>query len=331
MAYEFEKEIIIPILDIIKNEQDYLCKKENLPQLAKLGFMFNTLFYGGRVAYGYNGIIEKGDSCEDNPKYMIEDFGNTDEQEDYIYDAWGMHVSYRSTPINFDEFKYLILNGKALSEYEKKSNKPDKTFDEWVDLLMDNEYQYTYDSRRGVADQLLCTNGNGYDLSDRGFIIESSSGSNIDDFGDWKNAKLRDDILEEITTLLNIPEMKLAIDADYKQLIEYNEKEEKRRAKYENYEISDDTINSLLKKLNKNKDTKEIKKPKFKEHPYYPLCQYALLCNFDEKTHISYIKEGMKVCQEIVADEEHYKDDRNDKESVRRAKTYIKKWKHILN
>jgi len=34
--FKFEKEVIDPILTIIRNNQEYLTKLENLPQLAKL-------------------------------------------------------------------------------------------------------------------------------------------------------------------------------------------------------------------------------------------------------------------------------------------------------
>ena len=65
---KYEKHVIRPILDIIEKYQDFLCKPENLPQLAKLGFMFEKLWYAGGVSYGYNGIVQKGGyTCENNP------------------------------------------------------------------------------------------------------------------------------------------------------------------------------------------------------------------------------------------------------------------------
>jgi len=48
MATKFESKVINPILKVIEKNQDYLCKPENLPQLAKLGFMFNNQIQFGR-------------------------------------------------------------------------------------------------------------------------------------------------------------------------------------------------------------------------------------------------------------------------------------------
>src|SRR4051812_25415984 len=106
--FKFEPNIIDPILNLIKDNQEYLTQKENLPQLAKLGYMYNTLWYAGRRCWGSDGIL-RGDTkmlvkwdeedddedmyqysdCEENPKYKIEMCNPlTDEIEDLIYDAW---------------------------------------------------------------------------------------------------------------------------------------------------------------------------------------------------------------------------------------------------
>ena len=112
--FKFEEKIIDPILTLIRENQEYLTQPENLPQLAKLGYMYNTLWYSGRVCWGYDGILidpsiikslktaDEGDmdeddenypyrfvSCEDNPKYKIEACEpQNDEIENLIYDAW---------------------------------------------------------------------------------------------------------------------------------------------------------------------------------------------------------------------------------------------------
>ena len=57
MIYPFEQNVIDPILLLIRNNQEYLTKEQNLPQLAKLGFMYNTLWYAGRLAWGFDGIL----------------------------------------------------------------------------------------------------------------------------------------------------------------------------------------------------------------------------------------------------------------------------------
>jgi len=72
--YKFEKNIIDVLLNTIKEYQVYLTQPENLPQLAKLGYIYNVLWYGGRICYGYKGILHKSENgeCEDNAKYKIE-------------------------------------------------------------------------------------------------------------------------------------------------------------------------------------------------------------------------------------------------------------------
>ena len=65
---KYEKTVIEPIMKVIENNQVFLTKPENLPQLAKLGFMFERLYYAGRICYGYDGIVKRGSSCENNPK-----------------------------------------------------------------------------------------------------------------------------------------------------------------------------------------------------------------------------------------------------------------------
>ena len=91
MVFDFEKQVIDPILIIIRENQEYLTYPENLPQLAKLGFMYGNLWYIGRVCYGQKGIIFKSEMiCEDNPKYKLEMVepidDDIDENEAYLND-----------------------------------------------------------------------------------------------------------------------------------------------------------------------------------------------------------------------------------------------------
>ena len=55
--FKFEENIIDPILILIRDNQEYLTMPENLPQLAKLGYMYNTLWYDGRLCWGSDGIL----------------------------------------------------------------------------------------------------------------------------------------------------------------------------------------------------------------------------------------------------------------------------------
>ena len=44
-SFLFEEKVIDPILNLIKDNQKYLTKKENLPQLSKLGFIYNHFWW----------------------------------------------------------------------------------------------------------------------------------------------------------------------------------------------------------------------------------------------------------------------------------------------
>lgn len=131
MKYNFEKNVIDVILNTIKDNQVYLTQKENLPQLAKLGFMYNTLWYNGRICWGYNGIINSSTDendeeyygqCEDNPKYKIEMCEPINKEIDYlIYDAWGMHIGMDSLEEhpNWEDFSKIINGGVELSDLQR--------------------------------------------------------------------------------------------------------------------------------------------------------------------------------------------------------------------
>lgn len=231
--YKFEANIIDPILLLIRNNQEYLTQPANLPQLAKLGYMYNTLWYAGGVCWGSSGLLidpslrkelkeYEGDgdeedspyqwiSCEDNPKYKIEMCNPmNDEIENLIYDAWGMHVSDLKELLSFEKFCDIIRNGVPLTELERKMLKINKTFEEWVEILTDKGYKYRYLNKKGVADHLLCTIGTGYGLNSEGFVYNEASGADQDEasYGDWRNAKFRADINMEVEKLLAIPELK---------------------------------------------------------------------------------------------------------------------------
>lgn len=191
----FERKIIDPILRIIRDNQDYLCQLENLPQLAKLGYIYNTLWYSGRICWGHNGILKKrrgGYVCEENPKYKIEMCEPTSEKhEDLIYDAWGMHLERDLERPTWDEFEQIVFGTSNVSEFEIKLHKINKTFDEWVEVLTDKQYRYNsvYPNRRAVANHLLCVIGNGYGFDGK-FVFQTSGGANQDKdlYGFWKNA-----------------------------------------------------------------------------------------------------------------------------------------------
>lgn len=348
--FKFEEKVINPILEYIRDNQLTLTQPENLPQLAKLGYMYNTLWYSGRICWGYDGLLldaevkkaiedYDGDdddenspyqfiSCEDNPKYKIEMCNPHNTYiEDLIYDAWSMHIAYEAsdTHVDFNTFKNLILNGKELSDYEKKRLKVNKTFDDWVEILMHPEYKYKYESRKSVASQLLCTIGSGYEWGADGYIKErSAADTDKSIYGDWMNSKFTGELKSLIDDILAIPEVKETLDAARNKIVEaenLKKKEEKDRWK----SILGDTIDSgneaeidsMIKKLLNSFKNKKIETdwdlPEDNYVKYYPISRsspiYAVI---DKETrdrlgiqeiHKSYIDASIEVCKDIMENE----------------------------
>ena len=333
----FEERVIDTILNTIKEHQVYLTQKENLPQLAKLGYMYNTLWYGGRVA-SYDGIIPKAEytesdgsiykypQCDDNPKYKIEMCDpENDEIGNYIYDAWGMHVSNGYGP-GWEEFGQIVKHGRPLTDLDKKMLKQNKTFDEWVDVLTDPNYRYSsmYPDRRSVADHLLCVIGNGYGFKN-GFVIEEASGADQDvtDYGDWENAKFREDIQTVVDTIMADTEVEAALRHVSIKKAEYEKKELEKEIKTFGIPYKDYIKKKLSGKIGKKEKKKE----------YYPICEYSIITMIDENSDPSYIKAGIEICEEIVANPPEYKKGYNkyQKEECDRqvefAKGFLKKFK----
>jgi hypothetical protein len=269
--FKFEEEVIDPILELIRDNQEFLTKPENLPQLAKLGYMYNSLWYSGRVCWGSSGLlldpeikkaIEEYDyedeenspyqfvSCEDNPKYKIEMCNpQNDDIENLIYDAWGMHVSDEMNP-PFEEFSKIVKEGVPLTELEKKELKINKTFEDWVEIKLDPTYKYKslYPDRKRVADHLLCTIGNGYGWNKEGYIIEEASGADQDKsiYGDWRNAKFSPEIKPVVDKILSMPEVKETLDTAYDHI-----NGEKRRRKEEEDNRWKDIFKNIANKSGK--------------------------------------------------------------------------------
>lgn len=326
MTYKFEKNVIDKILNIIKKNQLYLTQPENLPQLAKLGYMYNTLWYAGRVCWGYDGILrdsKRGNGqCEDNPKYKIEMCNSeNDEIENLIYDAWGMHITMGENKETWDEFSKIILQGKELSDLQRKIIKENKTMDEWVDLMMDKNYPYSsmYKTKKQVFDYLLCVIGTGYGFKD-GFVYKEASGAeqDISIYGDWENAKFRNDINSIVTDIMSIPEVESTIQAEYLYIKSILEKEtlKKLEKDIKIFGMSFDDfcetpeyeklINKRVKKYNK----------------HYPICNYANISKIDENSHPSYIIAGLEVCEDII---EHREDE--EQNNIEFAEQFINRFK----
>ena len=358
IKFAYEKKIIDPILKAIKKHQVFLTKPENLPQLAKLGFMYNYLWYAGRVCWGYNGKISDGYECEDNPKYKIEMCDpKTDEIEDLIYDAWGMHVTNVENPLSFDEFMQKINGGRELSNLEKKMLKVNKTFDEWVEILTDMVYRYSsiYPDRRSVADHLLCVIGNGYGINKDGFVYSEASGADQDEalYGDWENSQLIPEIRKVIDDIIAIPEFKLTMDTYYQFLLEFREKkraEERERDDIfykilKNNNLYDESegdlkwgelhrrLGSVYKKAGISDEENLEENSKY--HTYYPICNYSIIWIIGnqkkrekygiKEVHPSYINACIEICEEIILNKEA--EDKEGKGNVAFAKKFLKNHK----
>tara|TARA_R110000772_G_scaffold1210_5_gene4310 strand:- start:1142 stop:3175 length:2034 start_codon:yes stop_codon:yes gene_type:complete len=372
--FKFEETIIDPILNCIKDNQEYLTKKENLPQLAKLGFMYNSLWYAGRVCWGYSGelwkkyekfadpalIEEYGEehkddeevlysACEDNPKYKIEMCDpENDEIENYIYDAWGMHVT-NDNGISFEDFRRTVIEGRKLTELDIKMLKQNKTFDEWVEVLTDKNYKYSYTNRKSVANHLLCVIGNGYGFSKDGFVFNEASGADQDTagYGDWENVKFREDIQTMVNTIISNPFVKETIEAEYAYVQAYKKIEQDKE------DMSNEGFYEMLEKAGTYKksegrlDWKELHKriddyfesegistlrsKKNEYYPYYPICNYSVIhtiCDPESRKRNgilsvdqSYIDASIEICKEIL---EHEKEESKDnRDNVEYAKKFL--------
>lgn len=322
--FAFERQVIDPILNLIKKNQEYLTQPENLPQLAKLGYMYNTLWYAGRSCWGYNGLIKKAGKngqCEDNPKYKIDICDPINgEIENWIYDAWAMHVCNEFGE-SWEEFSQIVLKGKELNDWEIKAKKLNKTFEEWVEVLTDERYAYFYSNWRGVANQLLCVNGNGYDYRN-GFIVQEAGGADqdIDMYGDWENAIFRDDIKKTVDKIMAMPEVRQTIETAYNYFFDlYKKKQDKEDDDWKRM------IGMTYKEYLKSDKYKKIH-PEGEYHTYYPISKYPYsnISAFDENTHPSYIQAGIKICEDILV---HKKEESKRPENIKFAKSFLKKFK----
>jgi hypothetical protein len=353
--YKFEENVIDPILILIRDNQEYL--KDNLPQLAKLGYMYNTLWYAGRVCWGSDGLLladsikksesdDKWDwvSCEENPKYKI-DMCNPidDDMENFIYDAWAMHVREedQDSPPNFEKFKKIIQEGQPLSELDKKLLKVNKTMEDWVEIKTDPNYRYKslYPNRRSVINNLLCTIGTGYSMNKNGFIIEEAGGADQDKslYGDWKNAKFSNEIKTEVDRILSIPEVKLTLDTYHDYITESSRKRKEKenswmsklaslgkREEGEDSEL-DDLVSKIMASLGKGGS-----KTKEEYSKYYPISSSSTIyiIGDDESkkrlgiTHVddSYIKASIEICKDILAHQ-----DKEEEGNISFAKKFLYK------
>lgn len=320
---KFESRIIDPILKLIKIHQGYLTQKENLPQLAKLGYMYNTLWYAGRHA-SYSKVIEKN-QCDDNPKYKIDICEPEDEDiENYIYDAWGMHILNGYGP-NWNEFSTIVLKGKPLTELEIKLLKPNKTFDEWVEVLTDENFRYSsiYPDRKSVANHMLCVIGNGYGYKN-GFIIDEASGANQDitDYGDWMNCTFREDIQKIVDVIMIDPDVEKVIHLTEESQKKHDEEELAKEIKswgmpYAEF-IKSDKYQELIKMFPDKSDAGYT--------TYYSICSYSKITMLDKDSDPSYINAAVEICEDILLHRDE--ESKEQKGNVAFAERFLKKHKN---
>jgi hypothetical protein len=330
----FERKFIDPILRIIRDNQDYLCQLENLPQLAKLGYIYNTLWYSGRICWGQNGILKKrrgGYVCEENPKYKLEMCEPTSEKhEELIYDAWSLHLDQEIARPSSDEFEKVVFGNTVYSELEIKLRKPNKTFDEWVEALTDKQCKHNsiYSNRKAVANHLLCVIGNGYMLNN-GFVVQKAGGADQDRdlYGFWENAVFPPKIQKRLEKLLKQPIVEETLDAS--RVYIQNEKKKRHANDSDHLEVlryilikeglateedmnilTVDELDEMLDALLDNISKEKVKKGMKKAFRYYGISSCSIITQYDKNTHPSYVEAGREICQEILKNRELYLEDR---------------------
>ncbi len=301
----FKKSVVVKVLSIIEANEQYLCKKENLPQMAKLGYILEVLHRVYLVCYGDTGKIKKA-RYQSSIRDLIND-SNIEMDNDKIYDGWCMHLSERMIFPSFRDFKKLIYEGKALTANEALLIKPKKTFDEWVDVLTNKEYGYhkLYPNRRVVAASLLFFDRNEYVYCD-GFIEGAVSWQSlVSDYGDWQNAVLPEKILNQITKILEMPMVAEAFEVTF-------EVYEKRKTETKKSEKETDKLRKLVEKIRilqkKEGLLDEFDKNK-RKRDLYPTIIFgdkSPITQFTEQTHGSYIEAGIEMCKFVLDNKKEY-------------------------
>lgn len=356
VKFQFEKKVIDIILEIIKDNQEYLTKKENLPQLAKLGYMYNTLWYAWRVCWGYKWLLANWEDCEDNPKYKIEWCSPKNEEiENLIYDAWWIHC-LRDNEVSWKDFSDIIYNRKELLEKEKIFCKQNKTFEEWESYYLNKDGWTVYpkfNNRKSVVKYLLCGSWFWYDKT-QGFVFYKAGWAeqDISLYWEWKKAIFRKDIQVIVDYLMLIPQVEITVTEAFnylnnlslksiqekeaelsvflQELIEFNEKQwiilsQSQQKLVKDTKLTDhnelkNLINILFPTYEKTETTvkNDIYTPYSQIATYYPISQ------FDLNTDKSYIKVWIEMCNDILA---HQKEE--DAENIEFAKSFIEKFKNF--
>jgi len=312
------------ILELIDKEKDFLMK--NHKQLVKLIFLWSNLFH----AYT---TIHKDEYW--SSRDSLEHFFDNDEFGEICSSAHYSTSNFKKT-YNSSDLKYFFRK-RELSDFEKLLNKHNKTMYDYIDLLLNEHYEYhsIYKTRFKIKNHILCVIGNGYDWNNDGFIC---SDENIEyDFGGWEQVELDERFnsvfdFYDINENVNILEKSKKLKSDYieekkkkdeethssmrnsidKQFPTKNKKTDE---EYDNY--LDDIINNMVSKKKK----KAIVKHK-RINVYYTLNNYSLIYTIPENAHNSYWYVCKEIADEILENESET--DRNKDF----AKTFIKRFKY---
>ena len=309
----FEKKVIDKILNTIKKHQGYLTRSENLPQLAKLGYMFTVLWYYGRACWGMNGIIKKSKNydCESNPNDKIDMCEPlTNMAAMYIYDAWAMHLAENMHP-SWAKFSSTVLSGAILSDLDKKKLKLNKTYNDWFEIFMDEDYEYSglYMNEQDVMRTLFCSCGNEYGYVDGYIVKEAGAGNDEANYGDWQNAKFSKEIQKVIDKIMSFPEVELTVNRAYENWKNWQDKKDAEDLE-RNMNCFGMSYDDWMKAKKKEK------------HPYHPFNYIdGNIKLFDKNTHPSYIKAAVRMCKLILKHEKAEKP-----ENIKFAKKFIKKF-----
>jgi len=303
------------------------------------------------------------DQGSDNPKYPIIDIEENAVsdgicEDGLIYDAWGYSVSNESYPWDDKDIIPIDYN----DPFVLLQQKPQKTIEEWVELLTDKRFKYSsiYPDRRRVLDHLICCIGNGYGWDKEGYICESgaSDGDNSVYF-DCFNHKPQGEVGKQLDEILNDPNWVKMMDFvgasrdSFKARKDVYKAEtavqdaidlkEAQDAGFDSAEEHADHRFDLLMNKREGKTEGEEKKQFFygflKETPeeklhasvryeraWYPICNYSAMCCYPENTHQSYLDVIEEIALEII------QNPRERDSSIKEAKKVLKKMnvKHVM-
>jgi len=302
----YYKGVVEPFGKIINDNCSDIC--DSFPLAGKIMYIMKVISKAGIICWGPRGIIKKGDYEGD---FGIDEDVWDDEEfyGDVLRTAMSLHSDHQVQIPEYSEFIELIENGEPIKEVEKRLMKDNKTFEDWVEILLDPEYRYNslYKDERDVISSLLFSYGNEYELNSDGFIYDSSGSEK---FGGWRSVQIPDNIKSKIMVILNTKMFIETINAAH-----YHIKNKKdvifNPGKFADNVggMSDEDLDKLLLTLYKARGGTQdiVKKSNYRK--YYPVAEgYSLISKMinPERPIVideSYVKAAIKACLDIVEHE----------------------------